>query len=261
MEIHFVSSVTVATDVAPPPHRLDWLIAKVLATRNETLTVTTLVLDVPAWPGHVAGQHLDVRLTAPDGYRAQRSYSIASAPDGSTRLEITVQNVDAGEVSPFLTSVVAVGDALELRGPIGDYFTWVPGSAFPLVLVAGGSGIVPLMAMLRNRVQGSNPTPTWLLYSSRDYESIIFREELELMAKSSEGFTLLQTLTRTHPLGWNGECRRIDRALLEAAAFPSNPETMVFVCGPTSMVETVAGDLVTMGYSAGSIKTERFGPT
>ena len=159
-----MSSATVEIENTPASSRMPWQSATVVATRIETPTVTTLVLDVPGWPDHVAGQHVDIRLTAPDGYQAQRSYSIASAPDGSSKVEVTVQNVDAGEVSPFLTAVLAVGDVLELRGPAGDYFTWEPGSNEPLFLVAGGSGIVPLMAILRTRAKASDSEAAVLLY-------------------------------------------------------------------------------------------------
>ena len=208
----------------------------------------------------MAGQHIDVRLTAPDGYHAQRSYSIASAPSG-TRLEITVQRVESGEVSPFLIQEVATGDALELRGPIGEYFTWMPGETGPLFLIAGGSGIVPLMAILRTRSHGGDRTSVRLLYSSRDAEGMIYRDELERMARQGDGFLLTETLTRSRPATWDGQCRRIDREMLQEAACCLGSKASAFVCGPTPLVESVATELLSMGYPQTQIKTERFGPT
>lgn len=245
-------------DAVPP--RLPWRVAKVAEVRPEAPFAATLALSVPGWPGHLAGQHLDLRLTAPDGYQAQRSYSIASAP-GSTTIEITVERVAEGEVSPFLIGEVAIGDTLELRGPIGGYFTWKPSDGGPLLLIAGGSGIVPLMAMLRHRAEAGDGTPVRLVYSSRTYEAIIYREELDRMAGRNNGFALTYALTREQPRGWMGEHRRIDRAMLETSGFPAETSPRAFVCGPTPLVEQVAADLVALGYTEARIKTERFGPT
>ena len=239
---------------------LVWRTATVTEVRLEAPLVTTLALSVPDWPGHLAGQHLDLRLTASDGYRAQRSYSIASAP-GSANLEITVQHVKEGEVSPFLVSEVVVGDTLELRGPIGGYFTWEPGEGDPLLLVAGGSGIAPLMSILRHRTEAGDGTPVRLLYSARTYDNIIHREELDRMSARRDGFALTYTLTREQPDGWVGERRRIDRAMLEACALGVERNSRAFVCGPTLFVEQVATLLVALGFAEERIKTERFGPT
>jgi ferredoxin-NADP reductase len=222
--------------------------------------VGTLNLKVPEWPGHLAGQHVDVRLTAEDGYQAQRSYSIASAPEDS-RLAITVERLEDGEVSPYLVGELKVGDKLELRGPIGGYFVWTSGDARPLLLIAGGSGIVPLMAMIRHRVLVGNATPTRLLFSSRTFEDIIYRTELERLAAAGDGLTIAHTLTRERPTGWNGYARRIDREMVRDVAWPKEQSPLVFVCGPTSFVETASGLLVESGYDPSWIKTERFGAT
>jgi ferredoxin-NADP reductase len=222
--------------------------------------VATLVLDVPGWPGHRAGQHVDIRLSASDGYQAQRSYSIASTSD-ATGLDLTVEEVGQGEVSNFLLHEMEIGTVFELRGPIGGYFTWGPGEAGGLMLVAGGSGIVPLMAMLRQRERAGDRTPVSLVYSSRRLEDVIYREELDAMAARDAHFRLTYTLTREQPLGWVGQSRRIDQAML-AQAGTSVPATAVaFVCGPTPMVEHVAQLLVLLGHSPDQIRTERFGPT
>jgi ferredoxin-NADP reductase len=222
--------------------------------------VGTLNLKVPEWPGHQAGQHVDVRLTAEDGYQAQRSYSIASAPEDS-RLAITVERLEDGEVSPYLVGELKVGDKLELRGPIGGYFVWKPGDARPLLLIAGGSGIVPLMAMIRHRVLVGDATPTRLLYSSRTFEDIIYRTELERLAAVGDGLTVAHPLTRERPTGWNGYARRIDREMVRDVAWPKQQSPLVFVCGPTSFVESASGLLVESGYDPSWIKTERFGAT
>ena len=238
--------------------RLPWRPAIVAEIRPEAPRVATFALRVPGWPGHLAGQHLDLRLTAPDGYQAQRSYSIASAPDGET-VEITVEHVEDGEVSPFLLGEVVVGDTLELRGPIGGYFTWEVGEGGPLLLIAGGSGVAPLMAILRHRAKAGDATPAHLLYSARTYAGLIYREELDRMAERNDDFTLTYALTREQPPGWTGELRRIDRAMIEASGFSA--ETRAFVCGPTPLVEQVAADLVALGHPEARIKTERFVPT
>jgi ferredoxin-NADP reductase len=222
--------------------------------------VRTLVLDIPDWPGHQAGQHVDVRLTAEDGYQAQRSYSIASAPEAS-HVELTVEELEDGEVSPYLVEVAEPGDEFEVRGPIGGYFTWHAGLTGPLLLVAGGSGVVPLMAMLRHRPTTGAGTPATLLYSARSDEDIIYREELERLAAEEEGPDVRYTLTRSRPEGWTGYDRRVDGAMLaEVFGTPAAGAT-AFVCGPTSFVETAADALVALGYEAGRVRTERFGPT
>jgi len=222
--------------------------------------VASLVLEVPEWPGHLAGQHVDVRLTADDGYQTERSYSIASAPE-DPRLAITVERLDDGEVSPYLVGEVRTGDKVELRGPIGGYFVWKGGDERPVLLVAGGSGIVPLMAMIRHRAADHLQTPTRLLYSSRSQDDVIYREELDRLASAGDGLTVAHTLTRMQPPGWQGYARRIDRAMIAEVAWPKEQMPIVYVCGPTPMVESVATLLVDMGYDPASIKTERFGPT
>lgn len=240
--------------------RLPWHVASVSAIRPEAPGVTTIALGVPGWPGHLAGQHVDLRLTASDGYQAQRSYSVSSAPGGAT-VDITVEHVPDGEVSSFLLGELAVGDEIELRGPIGGYFTWEPGEGGPLLLVAGGSGMAPLMAMLRLRRQAADATPTRLLYSARAYDAVIYREELDDMAAGNDGFAVTYTLTRAQPPGWTGERRRIDRAMLEKVGFAAARNPRAFVCGPTPLVEQAAADLVALGYAEACVKTERFGPT
>ena len=216
----------------------------------------TIVLDVPDWLGHTAGQHLDVRLTAEDGYRAERSYSIASAP--GEPVAVTVERLDDGEVSPYLTEELRLGDALELRGPVGGYFVWGPPDGGPLLLVAGGSGIVPLRAMLRHRRLSGSDATVRLLYSSRSLEDVIYRAELD---EPVDGVEVVHTLTREQPSGWQGHARRVDAALLAEVAWPSQADPVAFVCGPTSFVETVAGGLVELGYPPERVKTERFGAT
>ena len=232
--------------------RLSWQVATVQAVVDETPGVRTLVLDVPDWPGHRAGQHLDVRLTAPDGYRAERAYSIASPP--GEPVAITVERLDDGEVSPYLTGELRPDDALELRGPIGGYFVWGPEDGGPLLLVAGGSGVVPLMAMLRHRRAAGSDVPARLLYSSRTLADVIYRAELDELDTE-----VVHTLTREQPPGWTGYTRRVDAALLEEVAWPAGDDPRVFVCGPTPFVETVAGSLVELGYPPQRVKTERFG--
>ena len=222
--------------------------------------MASLVLEVPEWPGHLAGQHVDVRLTADDGYQTERSYSIASAPE-DPRLVITVERLDDGEVSPYLVGEVRTGDKVELRGPIGGYFVWKGGDERPVLLVAGGSGIVPLMAMIRHRAADHLQTPTRLLYSSRSQDDVIYREELDRLASAGDGLTVAHTLTRMQPPGWQGYARRIDRAMIAEVAWPKEQMPIVYVCGPTPMVESVATLLVDMGYDPASVKTERFGPT
>jgi len=231
----------------------------VLQLVDETARTKSIVLDLPGWAGHHAGQHVDVRLTAEDGYQAQRSYSIASAPeDGS--IVLTVERLDDGEVSPYLTDELRAGDALELRGPIGDYFVWEERLGGPLFLVGGGSGVVPLRAMLRHYVAVGSAVPLRVLYSSRSLEDVIYREELTRM-RDEKGIDIRFTLTRQQPAGWDGYARRIDRALLAEVAFPSDDRPRTYICGPTGFVEAAAGGLVELGHDPSSIRTERFGPS
>jgi ferredoxin-NADP reductase len=238
--------------------RLSWQLADVVDVVVETPRVKTIVFDVPGWPGHRAGQHVDVRLTAEDGYQAERSYSIASAPNGS-RIELTVERRDNGEVSPYLTDELRPGDQIELRGPVGGYFVWESTNGGPLLLVAGGSGIVPLMAMIRTRAATGNDTETRLLFSSRAWDDVIYRDELEGL--NGNGLQVVHTLTRFQPPGWSGYARRVDAQVL-AEVGPSPAERpRAYVCGPTPFVETVAEALVRLGHDPRAIKTERFGPT
>ena len=239
----------------------DWQLATVAALRDETPTVRSIAFALPQWPGHLAGQHLDVRLTAEDGYQAERSYSIASPAGRAALVEITVERITDGEVSPFLTERLALGDTIELRGPIGGYFAWKPEDPSPLMLIAGGSGIVPLMSMLRTRIKASDRVSGRLLYSSRKFEEIIYRAELERFAANNDGFSFVHTLTRGAPPAWQGETRRIDREMLDKYALPAAQTPKVFICGPTSFVEIVADQLVAAGHQERYIKTERFGPT
>jgi ferredoxin-NADP reductase len=223
---------------------------------RETPSVRTIALGVPSWPGHRAGQHLDVRLTAEDGYSAERSYSIAAAADDP--VAITVERLDDGEVSPYLTEDVGVGDQLEIRGPVGGYFVWETADGGPLLLVGGGSGIVPLRAILRQREHSGSDTPARLLYSARTPAELIYRDELDAR---QDGVEIIYTLTRDQPAGWTGYTRRVDRALLAETAWPAGKNPLAFVCGPTSFVETVSAGLVELGYEPGRVKTERFGGT
>jgi ferredoxin-NADP reductase len=264
--------------------RIVWRWAEVINTLAETPAARSIVLRVPGWPGHLPGQHVDVRLTAEDGYQAQRSYSIASAPPpasatgaaGQEQIVLTVERLAEGEVSPYLTDELRVGDRLEVRGPIGGYFTWTVAEGGPLFLVAGGSGIVPLMSMLRHRrlngaINGAAGSPAGeaaralppavLLYSSRSYEGIIYRTELAQLAGAGDGLQVIHTLTRSAPPDWSGRRGRIDRDLLAAVAPAPAARPLVFVCGPTPLVEAVATSLVALGHDPARIRTERFGPT
>lgn len=250
-----------ATDFRQPaPKRLEWRVAEVRDIIDETPRVKTLVLDVPDWPGHRPGQHVDVRLTAEDGYQAQRSYSIASAPEAA-HLMLTVERLSDGEVSPYLASDVRPGDKFELRGPIGGYFVWTAAIGGPLLLVSGGSGIAPLMAMLRHRAAAGSTIPAVLLSSSRTFEDIIYRDELERLAGRGDGLKVVHTLTRRQPPGWTGGTRRIDRDMIASVDFPADASAKSFVCGPTQLVESVAKILLELGHERSLIKTERFGPT
>jgi ferredoxin-NADP reductase len=239
--------------------RLTWLAGRVAGLADETPSVRSIVLEVPGWAGHRPGQHVDVRLTAEDGYQAQRSYSIATPADGE-RITITVERLDDGEVSPYLVDELRSGDEIELRGPIGGWFVWEPALGGPLQLVAGGSGVVPLMAMLRHRVAVGSDVPVRLLLSSRSLEEIIFREELERLG-GQDGVQVLHTLTGSQPPSWNGYARRVDREMLAEVAWPVDEAGPEFVCGPTGLVETVATALTQLGHDPARIKTERFGPT
>lgn len=240
--------------------RLSWRLADVVETIDETPRTKSLILRVPGWNGHRPGQHVDIRLTAEDGYQAQRSYSIASAPDGE-RLELTVESLEDGEVSSYLTDELRTGDTLELRGPIGGYFTWNVMDGGPLLLICGGSGIVPLMAMLRHRAAEGSQLPARLLYSSRSWDEIIYRDELAAMVGADDALTVIHTLTRAQPPAWNGYQRRIDAAMLSEVAWPLDEQPLIYVCGPTQLVESVATTLVMLGHEPARIKTERFGPT
>jgi ferredoxin-NADP reductase len=225
----------------------------------ETARAKSILLDLPVWPGHRAGQHVDIRLTAEDGYQAQRSYSIASAPEDDL-LALTIERLDDGEVSPYLTDVLEPGDELELRGPIGGYFVWEASLPGPLQLIAGGSGIVPLRAMLRHWVAADRPVAARVLSSARSLDDAIYREELLGLAAYEE-LDVRIALTRAWPPGWSGHRGRIDRALVDAAAWPPQERPRIYVCGPTAFVEAAAELLVESGHRPDSIKTERFGPT
>ena len=227
------------------------------AVTSETRAVRTIALDLPDWPGHRAGQHLDVRLTAEDGYRAERSYSIASAPGEPPA--ITVERLDDGEVSPYLTDELRPGDQIEVRGPIGGYFVWEARNDFsPLMLVAGGSGIVPLRSILRHRERCASSVPVRLLYSARSLADVIYRAELD---GQSDGVEVIYTLTREQPEGWTGHTGRVDGALLAEVAWPPDRLPLSFICGPTPFVEAVAAGLVGLDYPPAQVKTERFGAT
>ena len=226
---------------------------------TETPRVRTLVLSIPDWSGHLAGQHVDVRLTAGDGYQAQRSYSISSAPEDA-QLKLSVERLEDGEVSPYLADELRAGDQLELRGPIGGYFVWEASMTDPLLLVGGGSGVCPLMAMLRHRAARSSTVPAKLLYSARDLGDVIYRSELERLG-GGEGLEVVLTLTRSQPPGWTGYGRRVDNEMLAEVAWPPERRPLVYICGPTPFVEAVAGSLVALGHDPMRIRTERFGPT
>jgi ferredoxin-NADP reductase len=239
--------------------RLSWQTATVNSVTDETDHVRTITLSVPDWAGHRAGQHLDVRLTDEDGYRAERSYSIASAP--GEPVAITVERLDDGEVSPYLTEELRAGDELEIRGPIGGYFVWEaagPEAGAPLLLLAGGSGVVPLRAILRCRARAGSSVPARLLYSVRSWPDVIYHAEL---SHETDGVDVVYTLTRQQPPGWTGYARRADQAMIAEVAWPVARAPLAYVCGPTSFVETVASALVAIGYPALRVRTERFGAT
>jgi ferredoxin-NADP reductase len=262
-ETRGVSSDIRAIREAAAPARLEWRVAKVVDVRDETPRARTFVLDVPHWPGHHAGQHVDVRLVAEDGYQAQRSYSIASPPEDRT-VSLTVERLDDGEVSPYLVDVLRRGNGLEIRGPIGGYFVWDVAVGGPLLLVAGGSGIVPLMAMLRRHARADASAragvPVRLLYSARSPDDAIYRAELDQLADPPL-VEVVFTFTRSAPPTWTGHRRRIDRAMLESVGWPAFDAPHVYVCGPTVLVDSVASLLVELGHEASRVRTERFGPT
>lgn len=231
-----------------------WRVATVRESRAENSHAKTLVLDVPDWPGHVAGQHVDVRLTAEDGYQAQRSYSIASAPE-DPELALTIEEIEDGEVSPYLAEELRAGDELELRGPVGGHFTWRASEGGPLLLVGGGSGLVPLMAMLRHHRAQASDADARLLVSARSWEDVLYREELA-------GFASVRyTLTRAQPTDWTGFAGRVDAAMLAEVGPPPDADPRIYVCGPTPFVEHVADLLVDLGHPPRAIRAERFGPT
>ena len=240
---------------------IEWQLATVTAVRDETPTVRTLTLGLPDWSGHRPGQHVDLRLTAEDGYSVERSYSIASEPERAGEVDITVERIPGGEVSPFLHEVVVPGDRLEVRGPIGGYFVWEAALGGPLLFIAGGSGVVPLMAMARHRARAGSRVPARLLFSSRGPDEIIYGAELDRLAAAGDGFGVAYTLTRTQPPGWTGYARRIDEQMLAEVIEPLGSATRAYACGPTALIEVVANGLVRLGLPPDRIRTERFGPT
>ena len=244
---------------AAVPGRLTWQLGRVLELVDETPRTKSIALELPEWRGHRAGQHVDVRLTAEDGYQAQRSYSIASAPSDKSFM-LTIERLQDGEVSPYLVDELRPGDELELRGPIGGYFVWEEALGGPLLLIAGGSGVVPLRAMLRQWAAGKRTTPVRLLYSVRSLDEVIYRQELT-RAASESGPEVSLTLTRDWPDGWTGYRGRVNRELLERFAWPPEEQPLVYACGPTGFVETVAQTLVDLGHRPRGIRTERFGPS
>ena len=239
--------------------RRAWRPAHLVEQRRETESASTLVLEVAGWPGHLAGQHIDVRLTAPDGYQAARSYSLAAPPDGD-QIEITVQRVPDGEVSSYLADEVRNGDTVEVRGPVGGWFVWKPGDSAPVVLVAGGSGVVPLMAMIRSR-DGVNSTPFRLIYSVRTPDDRIYDHELHSRATHDSGLEITFLYTRRAPAGETRSAGRIAAEDLLSHGWPPGLEPTCYVCGPTPFVETVADMLIDLGHNPTRIRTERFGPT
>jgi ferredoxin-NADP reductase len=240
---------------------IEWRIATVSAVRDETPTVRSFTFDLPDWTGHRPGQHVDLRLTAEDGYSVERSYSIASEPERGSEIDITVERIPDGEVSPFLHDVVVEGDRVEVRGPIGGYFVWEVALGGPLLLVAGGSGIVPLMAMLRHRKRAGSDVQARLLLSSRHFEDIIYRDELDRFAAADDRLDVIHTLTRSQPSGWTGYNRRIDGRMLAEVLEPLGVQARVYICGPTALVEVAANALVRLGLPPDRVRTERFGPT
>ncbi len=240
---------------------IEWQIATVKAIKQETPKAKSFTFTLPNFAPHRAGQHYDIRLTAEDGYQAQRSYSIASEPERAGEIDITVDRIEDGEVSTYLHDVLVAGDKIEVRGPIGGYFVWEAALGGPVLLVGGGSGVVPLMSMARHRAAARSDAPTRLLYSSRMYDDIIYREELDTLNEKMDGFELFHTLTRSQPPEWKGYARRVDADMLKEVVKPFGKQAKVFICGPTAFVETVAAGLVKAKIPAAQIKTERFGPS
>ena len=259
-----MSSATRVTEAVEAPGSLvqpiRWRIARLAERSQESHATATLALEVADWPRHRAGQHVDVRLTAEDGYRAQRSYSIASAPEDG-RLTITVERLDDGEVSPYLVDVMEPGDDMEVRGPIGGWFVWRAADGGPLLLIAGGSGLVPLMSMLRHRATAAPTVPCRLLLSARNEADALYSDEIAELAGVDQGLTAFTTLTRSAPADWPGYERRVDREMLAEVSWPPEEAPLIYICGPTGFVEAVAGLLTELGHDPTSIKTERFGPT
>ena len=241
--------------------RVMWRIGTVVALHDETPTARTITLNVPDWPGHIAGQHVDVRVTAPDGYSAVRSYSIASSPNSHGRVEVTVERLPNGEVSPYLTQEVAAGDRLELRGPIGGWFVWRAEQTEPVQLVAGGSGVVPLMAMIRSRAAARSTAPFRLLYSVREPQAIFYRDEFQTLSDKDPSLTITYAYTRVTPTDWQRPPGRINPSLIASATWPSNLAPTCYVCGPTSFVESATDLLSACGNDRDKIRTERFGST
>ena len=237
-----------------------WRTGTVVGLHDETANARTITLAVRDWPGHVAGQHVDIRLTAQDGYSAARSYSIASAPSSDMRIEITVERLPNGEVSPYLTQELRVGDDLELRGPVGRWFVWRSEQTEPIQLVAGGSGIVPLMAMIRSRTSTGKP-PFRLLYSVREPEAVYYRDELRDLSNRDHSVIITYAYTRVAPKGWPRPPARIDAELIATGTWPSTDGPTSYVCGPTSFVESTTELLIAAGHDRAKIRTERFGAT
>jgi ferredoxin-NADP reductase len=240
---------------------LDWQIATVTKIKHETPRAASFTLALPNWMAHRAGQHYDVRLTAPDGYQVERSYSIASEPERAGEIDLTVEKIDDGEVSPYLHDVVMVGDRVEVRGPIGGYFVWDARMHDPLLLIGGGSGVVPLMSILRHRAISKSQVPTALLYSARALDDIIYYDELQALTAHDPTLRVAYTLTRTQPDGWKGYTRRVDAAMVQEVEAPLGKNVHAFICGPTALVENAANILVGLKLPASAIKTERFGPS
>jgi ferredoxin-NADP reductase len=240
---------------------IQWQIAQVKAVHQETPTVKTFTLTLPNWVQHRAGQHFDIRLTAPDGYVAQRSYSIASEPERTGEIDLTIERLDDGEVSTYLHDVLVLGDQVELRGPLGGYFVWETTLGGPLLLIAGGSGVVPLMAMLRHRKAQHSNIRTRLLYSVRTPEDVIYHDELRQLSKQDSQFDVIYTFTRQAPANWQGYARRIDGPMLREVLQPIGQSVRIYICGPTALVEVAANTLASIGIAAASIRTERYGPT
>ncbi|HEX6270950.1 MAG TPA: ferredoxin reductase [Anaerolineales bacterium] len=240
---------------------INWQIASIKDIKPETAKVKSFTLTLPDWMRHRAGQHYDIRLSAEDGYQTQRSYSIASEPEREGEVDITVERINDGEVSTYMHEVLVPGDRIEARGPIGGYFVWEATMAEPLLLIAGGSGVVPLMSMLRHRAAAGGRNPAALLYSSRTFDDIIYYNDLEKLRSTDGGLQVFHTLTRSQPADWKGYARRIDQDMLREAAGPLGRSVQVYICGPTLLVEAAANTLVKIGVKSDQIRTERFGPT